>query len=75
MLMLEEGMEVKEMVVVEDGSADECPRDDGIGYQSGGESTARCSHTSGDCGHKQSLPSQAAVMRIHLGKLGPVVPE
>ena len=36
MLILEEGTEVKEMVVMEDGSADECPRDDGIGYGSGG---------------------------------------
>ena len=75
MLMLEEGMEVKEMVVAEDGSTYECPRDDGIGYGSGGESAARCSHTSSDYGHKPSLPSQSPVVMIHLGKLGPGVSE
>ena len=73
--MLEESMEVKEMVVAEEGNAEECPRYDGIGYGNGGESAARCSHTSGGCGHKQSLLSQATVVRIHLGKLGPGVPE
>ena len=63
MLMLEEGMEVKEMVVAEDGSVNEWSRDDGIGYRSGGESAARCSHTSGDCGHKQSLHPARLVSR------------
>ena len=52
MLMLEEGMEVKEMVVAEDGSTDKCPRGGGIGYKNGGEPAARCNHTSVDCWHK-----------------------
>ena len=55
MPMQGEGMEVKERVMAEDSSADERPREDGIGCGNGGASASRSSHIRGDCGHKLSL--------------------
>ena len=55
MPMQGEGMEVKERVMAEDGSADERPREDGIGCGNDGASAAKSSHIRGDCGHRESL--------------------